>query len=634
MTDIIKKLEVFSNKNTLRFITCGSVDDGKSTLIGRLLYDSKLILDDQLDSLKNDTKKHSNTDENEEFDFSLLVDGLQAEREQGITIDVAYRFFATDKRKFIVADTPGHIQYTRNMATGSSTADLAILLVDARQGILEQTKRHSFITTLLGVKNLIVAVNKMDLVDYKQDIFEKIKNDYINFAKNIENFQDLSIDFIPMSALKGDNVTTKSTNTEWYNGDSLVSILENVEINYSNNQDFIYAVQYVSRPNLDFRGFKGKVISGEIGNDEEVQIFGKKTYTKIKDVGNESKRIQSSDVSCVTLHDEVDVSSGDFITRSSTSLRMSNRFNADLIWMDSASMSCEKEYIVKFYNNQSQTKNININFLYDINSLDKVENDKDKIKLNEIANIDIVTNNNIPLMQYKTNKQLGSFILIDKFTNATCGAGVIRKNIIDDIKNPVSKNITAHKVDITNNLRAEQKNQKPICIWLTGLSGSGKSTIATILDKKLYTLKKHSFVLDGDNVRFGLNENLGFSTEDRYENIRRIGHTSKLMYDSGLIVISALISPDAKIRNIVKDQIFKDCNFFEIYLNASIEDCEKRDPKELYKKAKDGKIKNFTGINSPYDIPNNPDLVVDTVGISPEESADKILDLLNKKNLL
>jgi len=628
------RLKHLNLKDTLRFITCGSVDDGKSTLIGRLLYDSKLILEDQLTSLQVDTKKFSNLKEN--FDFALLVDGLQAEREQGITIDVAYRFFSTNKRRFIVADTPGHTQYTKNMVTGSSTADLAILLIDARKGLLEQTKRHSFITTLFGIKNLIIAINKMDLIEYEEKVFNNIKTDYLSFIKNIEDHTNLNIKFVPISALKGDNIVNISKNMLWYRGKSLLQILENIQIlKIKKYHDFILGVKYVSHTNSNYRSYKGKINFGEIKVGDKVQIYGKNIFTTIKSINKNLNVASKGDLVSLELNDDIDISYGDYITSPVSLLSKSFSFVADIIWMDKDAMDITKEYIIKFYNNNANTKSIKLNYIYDIERLNKKYNHNNTLLLNQIANVNIEIDSNIPITLYTLNKELGSFILIDKFSNATVVAGII-KGFLNSKEEFATKttNIKIENSHITFLERAEIKNQKPFCLWLTGLSGSGKSTIARLLDKNLYYMNKHTFILDGDNIRHGINSDLGFSVEDRYENIRRIGHISKLMYDAGLIVISAFISPDHKIRNFIKNNIFNNKDFFEIYIKTNLEECIKRDPKGLYKKAKNGEIKNFTGIDANYNIPNNPDLIVDTQNKTPEKSVQIILDFLKEKDCI
>lgn len=615
------------NKDILKFITCGSVDDGKSTLVGRLLYDADLLTKDQLDSLLKDSKNSSSKNNPENLDFSLLTDGLQAEQEQGITIDVSYRFFETNKRKFIIADCPGHVQYTRNMATAASNTEVAIILIDARHGIIEQTKRHFFINYLLGIKNYIIVVNKMDLIKFDEQRFLEIKKDFKAFCEKQVKEREISFNFLPISATNGDNIVKKSNKTSYYKNKTLLEILEDIDIDKtSKKNDFVLGIKLVVRPNSNFRGYKGKISSGTISVGEKVRIFGKRTSSEIKEIfinDENVKLAKTGDIVCITLKDELDISSGDFLTSFSSNLSNSTNFNADIIWLDHEELNQEKDYIIKFYNNECFVTNIEPKFIYNISSL-KEENFKN-FKLNTIGNFDLEISNNIALSNYEMNQELGSFIIIDKISNFTVGAGMIGNSNISSAKAPISENISLSKIDITHSDRAKMKDQKPCCIWLTGLSGSGKSTIANLLDKTLYNDNKHSFILDGDNMRFGLNSDLGFSREDRHENIRRIGHVCKLMVDSGLIVISAFISPDSKTRDFVKNNIFKNKNFVEIYVKADIETCKKRDPKKLYEKALSGEIKNFTGIDAPYDIPQNPDIVIDTKNNSPEESVLQIM---------
>lgn len=617
------------NKDILKFITCGSVDDGKSTLVGRMLYDADLLPKDQLESLTRDSKNSSSIHNPENLDFSLLTDGLQAEHEQGITIDVSYRFFETLKRKFIIADCPGHVQYTRNMATAASNTELAIILIDARSGVTEQTKRHFFINYLFGIKDFIVVVNKMDLVDFDEKKFFKIKSDFLEFSKEKTENKKVNLNFIPISATNGDNIVKKSNKTPYYNDQVLLSLLEDTKIERDKSaKDFVIGIKYVARPNSNFRGFKGKISSGKIGTDQKVRVFGKRISSKIKEIFIDNKKVQSAssgDVVCLTLKNEVDISSGDFLTSFSSNISNSNKFNADLIWLDHDEFQINKEYLVKFYNNEALTIKIDPKFIYNINNLS--EERFDNFKLNNIGNFNIEINDNIGIANYDKTKELGSFILIDKISNFTAAAGMVRHSNLSEDVSPISQNISYSNIDIANADRAKIKNQKPCCIWLTGLSGSGKSTIANMLDKALYQMGKHSFILDGDNIRHGLNSDLGFSREDRYENIRRIGHTCKLMTDAGLIVISAFISPDSKIRDFIKNNIFKNTDFTEVYLNTDIETCKKRDPKNLYKKASEGKIKDFTGIDAPYDIPESPEIILDTEKYSAKECVEKILDI-------
>ena len=618
------------NKDILKFITCGSVDDGKSTLVGRLLYDANLLTKDQLESLLKDSKNSASKDNLENLDFSLLTDGLQAEQEQGITIDVSYRFFETNKRKFIIADCPGHIQYTRNMATASSNTEVAVILIDVRHGVIEQTKRHFFINYLFGIRNYVIVVNKMDLVGFDEKEFSKVKKDFTEFCKDQVEGKNIDFSFLPISAIAGYNIVNKSNKTPYYKGKTLLETLEDININRNSvENDFVLGIKFVARSNTDFRGYKGKISSGTISVGEKVRIFGKRISSEIKEIFIDDKSVKSAhagDIVCVTLKTEVDISSGDFLTSFSSNLSHSTKFNADLIWLDHEEFEQKKDYIIKFYNNECFTTKIEPKFIYNIHNLGKEK--FDNFSLNTIGNFDIDISSNVAVSNYDKNQELGSFIIIDKISNFTVASGMIRNATISNTESPVSKNIFQSKIDIANSDRALIKNQKPYCIWLTGLSGSGKSTIANLLDKALYQSNKHSFVLDGDNIRFGLNSDLGFSREDRHENVRRIGHVCKLMTDSGLIVISAFISPDAKIRNFIKNNIFDNKNFIEVFVKADIETCKKRDPKNLYKKALSGELKEFTGIDAPYDIPEDPDLAVDTTQNSAQECSEQILKFI------
>ena len=605
------------NKQLLRFITCGSVDDGKSTLIGRLLYESQLILDDQLADLRATSKKIGTQGEN--IDFALLVDGLSAEMEQGITIDVAYRFFSTDKRKFIVADTPGHEQYTRNMATGASTANVAIILMDARSGLLTQTCRHSYIVDMLGVKNICLAINKMDLVEYSEETFNKLKDDYIRFSKNL-NFNNITA--IPVSALKGDNMLEKSKNTNWYNGESLIQYLENTSITDSNlTKPFTLPVQWVNRLSHDYRGFCGQVTDGSISVNDEILIKPSNKRSKIKKIliadKPSTKCIAGQSIS-IELADEIDISRGDLICNKNSTSDAIDQFQAKLLWMDEVEMVPGRPYIFKFSSSESNGSISKLRHRINVNTfVDEAAND---LKLNEIGIVNIALDKKVPMDSYANSRSLGSFIIIDKMSNNTVGMGLVNFALRR------GENVYWHNMEINKSVRAKSKNQKPIVLWFTGLSGSGKSTIANILEKKLYNLGKHTMLLDGDNVRHGLNKDLGFTDVDRVENIRRIANVSNLMLEAGLITIVSFIAPFEAERKLAQDLMGKD--LLEIFIDVPIAVAESRDPKGLYKKARSGNLKNFTGIDSPYEKPKNPDVHIHSDKISPEESAGLILKKL------
>ncbi|WP_435257210.1 sulfate adenylyltransferase subunit CysN [Thioclava sp. FR2] len=617
--DIDAYLEKHQHKTMLRFITCGSVDDGKSTLIGRLLYDSKMIFEDQLASLERDSKTVGT--QAGEIDFALLVDGLAAEREQGITIDVAYRFFATDKRKFIVADTPGHEQYTRNMVTGASTADLAVILIDARQGVLTQTRRHSYLVQLLGIRNVVLAINKMDLVGYSQERFYEIVKDYSHFAKQIgmESFLP-----IPISGLKGDNIVSRSPAMPWYQGPSLLSHLEEAEINTSRMQDaaFRMPVQWVNRPNLDFRGFAGQIGSGVVRPGDAIRVLPSGRTTTVKSIvtydGNLDVAVAGQSVT-LTFADEVDCSRGDVITTADEPCEVADQFESTLVWMSEAEMLPGRPYLLKIGTQTVTATVTEPKYEVNVNTLEHTASKT--LGLNAIGVVNISTDRPIPFEAYRANPDLGGFILIDRMTNATVAAGMIHFALRR------SQNIHWQAVDINREAHAAQKNQKPAVVWFTGLSGSGKSTIANLVEKKLHALGKHTFLLDGDNVRHGLNRDLGFTDADRVENIRRVGEVAKLMTDAGLIVLTAFISPFRSERRMVRD-LMADGEFIEVFVNTPLEVAEARDVKGLYKKARSGQLKNFTGIDSPYEAPDAAELVVDTVSLSAEEAADKVVSAI------
>ncbi|MGA0943888.1 MAG: sulfate adenylyltransferase subunit CysN [Burkholderiaceae bacterium] len=616
-TAINQYLKEQASLDLLRFITCGSVDDGKSTLIGRMLYESQMIFDDQVASLKKDSQKHGT--QGEEIDFALLVDGLSAEREQGITIDVAYRFFSSSKRKFIVADTPGHEQYTRNMATGASTADLAILLVDARHGVVTQTKRHSFIVSLLGIKNVILAINKMDLVNYDQKTFQQIDHHYRDFAKNL-NFKH--IQSIPISALKGDNVYEKSKMMKWYSQQTLFSYLETVQVTSTKSSKFILPVQRVNRPNLDFRGYAGTIASGSIKVGEEIRTVPSNQKAKVKEIFIGDKSIKSSTNKqsiTLTLNKEIDISRGDIICKKDSIVESADQFNINMIWMSEENCFPGRSYIAKIHNSSATIKILDIKKIYNVNTLE--HSPGKQLDLNDVAEVTVSLGKNIPFMTYQENKNMGSMILIDPLSNQTIGVGMINFALRR------AQNIHLQSLSITKELREKMNGHKGQVLWLTGLSGSGKSTIANALEKELYAEGKKTYVLDGDNIRHGLNKDLGFNDKDRVENIRRVAEVAKLMCDAGLIVITAFISPFRTERDMARS-LFQSGEFKEIFISTPLNIAEQRDPKGLYKKARKGEIPNFTGINSPYEKPLNPELSLDTSKTSITQCVKKIREII------
>ena len=622
-SDIEGYLKDQEHKSFLRFITCGSVDDGKSTLIGRLLYDSKLIFEDQLATLENDSKKVGT--QGGDMDFALLVDGLAAEREQGITIDVAYRFFSTDKRKFIVADTPGHEQYTRNMATGASSADVAVLLIDARKGILTQTRRHSYIVNLLGIRHAVVAINKMDLVDYAQDAYETIEKDYRSFAENL-NFS--SITFVPLSALKGDNIIDSGDNMDWYEGPTLMSLLETIDVsNQKEENPFSMPVQWVNRPDLDFRGFSGTIASGTIKpGDKIIALPSAKTSTvkSIVTYDGELDEAVADQAVTITLEDEIDISRGDVISEINRRPETTDQFQAQIIWMHDQPMLPGRPYLIKTTNKTVTGKVTSLKYKVNVNSL---EHEAGKtLELNEVGICNVSLDETIVFDAYKENSALGSFIMIDKITNSTVAAGMI------DFGLRRATNVHWQAVDVDKTVRADQKSQKPVVLWFTGLSASGKSTIANLVEKKLHALGKHTYLLDGDNVRHGLNKDLGFIDADRVENIRRVGEVAKLMIDAGLIVLTAFISPFRAERRMVRDML-ESHEFIEVFVDTPLDICEQRDPKGLYKKARRGEIKNFTGFDSPYEQPEQADIHLHTGNMSAEDAADAVIAKIEEKYL-
>ena len=618
--DIEAYLDQHQNKSMLRFITCGSVDDGKSTLIGRLLYDSKMIFEDQLAALENDSKRVGT--QGQEIDFALLVDGLAAEREQGITIDVAYRFFATEKRKFIVADCPGHEQYTRNMVTGASTADCAVILIDARKGVLVQTRRHSFLCHQLGIKNLVLAVNKLDLIDYDQEKFEAIVADYRKFADSI-GVEDFTA--IPMSGLAGDNITTRSGNTRWYDGPVLIDHLETIEVSNTASQakPFRMSVQWVNRPNLDFRGFSGLIASGTVKPGDELRSLPSGKTSTVKSIvtmdGDLDQAVAGQSVT-ITLADEIDCSRGDVLAAADSPPEVADQFETTIVWMDDEPLVVGRAYWLKLGAQMVSVTVAEPKYEIDVNNPSGSGSHlaSQTLHLNQIGVCEITTDRRIVFDSYADNRALGGFILIDKITHRTVGAGMLHFSLRR------SQNVHWQPTDITRDHHAAMKNQTPRVLWFTGLSGSGKSTIANEVEKKLALMNRHTFLLDGDNVRHGLNKDLGFTESDRIENIRRIGEVAKLMTDAGLIVLTAFISPFRADRQLVRDMIDAG-EFVEIHVDTPLEVAEARDVKGLYKKARAGKLKNFTGIDSPYEPPEDPEIRVNTVEMTPEEAADYII---------
>ncbi len=614
--DIDAYLTSHQHKTMLRFITCGSVDDGKSTLIGRLLYDSKMIFEDQLAALEADSKKVGT--QGQEIDFALLVDGLAAEREQGITIDVAYRFFNTDKRKFIVADCPGHEQYTRNMVTGASTADLAVILIDARKGVLVQTRRHSYLCHLLGIRNLVLAVNKMDLIGYDQARYDAIVADYTAFARSIGI---KSFTAMPISGFKGDNITQASANTPWYTGPDLVAHLETVEVNSAADAQlpFRMPVQWVNRPNLDFRGFSGLIATGSVKPGDAIRVLPSgKTSTVTRAVAFDGDLDEAAAGQSVTVcfADEIDCSRGDVIAAADTPPEAADQFEATVVWLADDALIPGRAYWLKL---ATQTVSATVQapkYVVNVNTMEHLA--AKTLELNAIGVAELATDKPIVFEAYADNRTLGGFILVDKLTNATVAAGMLHFSLRR------AQNVHWQATDIGRAQHAALKNQTPRVLWFTGLSGSGKSTIANEVEKALNLMNRHTFLLDGDNVRHGLNKDLGFTEADRIENIRRVGEVAKLMTDAGLIVLTAFISPFRAERDMVRSML-PEGEFIEIFVDTPLEVAEGRDVKGLYKKARAGQLKNFTGIDSPYEPPRSPEIRVNTVEMSPAEAAEHIV---------
>jgi bifunctional enzyme CysN/CysC len=620
-TDIHEYLLRHEKKSLLRFITCGSVDDGKSTVIGRLLYESKMVFEDQLAAIEADSRKWGT--QGGEIDFALLVDGLSAEREQGITIDVAYRFFSTDRRKFIVADTPGHEQYTRNMVTGASTADVAVILIDARKGVLTQTRRHSYLVSLIGIRKVVLAINKMDLVDFSEPVYRKIDDDYRAFAAQI-GLTDITT--IPLSALKGDNMTAPSERMPWYSGPTLMAFLETTEIDETRLQGAALRlpVQWVNRPNLDFRGFCGLVASGGLrpGDRIRVQPSGRESrVTRIVALEGDRAQAVAGESVTITLEDEIDISRGDVISAAESPAEVADQFECTIVWMADEPMLPGRPYLLKIGTSTVGATVTEPKYKVNVNTLEHLA--AKKLELNEIGVCNIALDRPVAFDPYATNRETGGFILIDRLSNNTVGAGMLHFALRR------SHNIHLQHVDVDKAARSGLMGQKPAVLWFTGLSGAGKSTIANLVEKKLYAMGRHSYLLDGDNVRHGLNKDLGFTEADRVENIRRVAEVSRLMVDAGLIVITAFISPFRAERALAR-RLLADGEFVEIHVDTPLEVAEQRDVKGLYRKARSGELKNFTGIDSPYEPPEQPALRLDTVTMTAETAADRVLAHLKR----
>ncbi len=623
-TDIQAYLQAHEQKSLLRFITCGSVDDGKSTLIGRLLYESKLVFEDQLAALEVDSKKVGT--QGGELDFALLVDGLAAEREQGITIDVAYRFFSTDRRKFIVADTPGHEQYTRNMVTGASTAEVAVILIDARKGVLTQTRRHSYIVSLLGIKHIVLAINKMDLIDFSKELFDAIVQEYREFAEQIGLKH---ITPIPLSALKGDNMLERSSRTPWYKGPTLMQYLETVEIEDDlKSKPFRLPVQWVNRPNQNFRGFAGTIASGVVRVGDALRALPSGRQSRVARIvthdGDLEQAVAGQSIT-LTLTDEIDVSRGDVLAAAEAPPAVADQFQSTIIWMHEEPMLPGRPYLLKI-GTRTVTGSITApKYKVNVNTLEHLA--AKQLELNEIGVCNISLDRPIAFDPYAENREMGGFILIDKLSNDTVGAGLLSFALRR------AENIHWQALDVNKQARSALKGQRACVLWFTGLSGAGKSTVANLVEKRLHALGRHTYTLDGDNVRHGLNKDLGFTDADRVENIRRVAEVSKLMVDAGLIVLVSFISPFRSERRLARE-LMQQGEFFEVFVDTPLEEAEKRDPKGLYKKARRGELKNFTGIDSPYEPPEHPEIHLRTALFSPEQAAEEILTVLRDAGML
>jgi bifunctional enzyme CysN/CysC len=620
-SDIEEYLHQHEHKSLLRFITCGSVDDGKSTLIGRLLYESKMIYEDQFSAIEADSKKWGT--QGQEIDFALLVDGLAAEREQGITIDVAYRFFSTDRRKFIVADTPGHEQYTRNMITGASSADVAVILIDARKGVLTQTRRHSYLVSLIGIRKIILAINKMDLMEYSEQVYRDIEAQYRAFAEQI-GLDDITA--IPLSALRGDNMLHPSDRMRWYSGPTLLSLLETIELDDTRREraPMRLPIQWVNRPNLDFRGFAGTLASGVVRPGERVRVEPSGRESRVARIvtadGDQEMAVAGQSIT-LTLEDEIDVSRGDLISTATSPPEVADQFQATIIWMSDESMLPGRPYLLKIGARTVSATITEPKYKINVNTMEHLA--AKKLDLNEIGVCNMALDQMVAFDPYTENHETGGFILIDRLTYNTVGAGMLHFALRR------SHNIHMQHVDVNKEARAELMGQKPVVLWFTGLSGAGKSTIANLVEKKLHARGRHCYLLDGDNVRHGLTKDLGFTEADRVENIRRVAEVARLMVDAGLIVLTAFISPFRAERAMARNMV-GDGEFVEIFVDTPLDVAESRDVKGLYRKARRGELSNFTGIDSPYEAPESPELCVNTVACAPDEAADQVIAFLQR----